>query len=296
MLLGMIILLGGVIMVIRHFLSTPSMDCTGISAEVTPQNVYFENGDSISFSDATPGSNEWLWEFGDGGKSDKPKGKYLFSSPGHYTVKLTVNGSCTDTFPVWVNRMMTSDDSITVIIEGPKTIHAGQRVQYKCIAPKATSFSWKFGESGLQDSKEQNPYYSFNTPNSYKITVATDAAKTPGSLEVTVLPKEIPKEGLLNNTPAHKAPGKEVIKFKLQSIADNGTYSTQDLNWIRDNFLNGTLTKVSCNLQGVSTLETLFGWFGANSNTYQVIDAVPTLDDSQMITFVSVKVKERKEQ
>lgn len=293
MLLGAIILLGGVIMLLRYFLSEPDKDCNGLSADVIPKNVFVESGDSISFFDNTPGANEWQWEFDDGGISFMKTGKYFFSTVGHHTIVLTVNKSCTDTFEVWVGSTEISVDSIEVTITGPKTVHVGQEVQFKCVAKDATKFSWKFGESGLQDSKEQNPFYTFNRASTYKITVATDVAKNPGELIVTVLPKLIPNAGSQKTVSTHKIPSNNELISKLQGFANSGTYTKQELEWIDDNFANSLSTKVSINLKGVTTLESLFNYFSANSNIYLVLDAIPTVDDAKMITLVSVKVKEK---
>ncbi len=48
---------------------------------------------SVNFSDLSSGSiNTWAWTFGDGGTSNAASPSHLYTSPGNYTVSLTVTG------------------------------------------------------------------------------------------------------------------------------------------------------------------------------------------------------------
>ena len=62
---------------------------------------------TVQFTDLSSGSiNSWSWDFGDGTKSSSHNPQHVFSSPGTYTVSLTVtgpNGSATESKADYVN-------------------------------------------------------------------------------------------------------------------------------------------------------------------------------------------------
>lgn len=52
---------------------------------------------SVKFSDATAGDpTDWLWDFGDGNTSSEQNPQHIYTSPGKYTVCLTVTNICGD--------------------------------------------------------------------------------------------------------------------------------------------------------------------------------------------------------
>lgn len=54
-------------------------------------------GKSINFSDASTQSSSWFWNFGDGNTSTTKNPVHTYSTPGLFTVTLTINGSLTAT-------------------------------------------------------------------------------------------------------------------------------------------------------------------------------------------------------
>lgn len=47
---------------------------------------------AVSFGDLSTCAAQWQWDFGDGGSSNQPSPNHVYTSPGTFTVSLTVNG------------------------------------------------------------------------------------------------------------------------------------------------------------------------------------------------------------
>jgi PKD repeat protein len=63
----------------------------GISYSIKPRDV-INAGDSIAYSDQTPGASRWKWDFGDGEFSADQSGHHTYLASGRFPVKLTVYG------------------------------------------------------------------------------------------------------------------------------------------------------------------------------------------------------------
>ena len=59
---------------------------------------YVDNGGTVSFTDASSGATSWLWDFGDNNNSTQQNPVHTYSTPGNYTITLTINnGACSST-------------------------------------------------------------------------------------------------------------------------------------------------------------------------------------------------------
>lgn len=66
---------------------------------------------TFNFTDLTPGSTSWAWDFGDGNVSAQQNPSHTYATPGVYTVTLTVNGgSCIVTYEVGAGVNIGLDD------------------------------------------------------------------------------------------------------------------------------------------------------------------------------------------
>ena len=177
------------------------------------QSVSF-NGTGSTDSDGTIIS--YAWDFGDGGSSAGSAVSHVYSSPGTYTVSLTVtdNNGATDT------------DTTVAIITGDSTpppttnklpianagsdlkVKVGEAVHFD--ASKSTdsdgtitTYSWDFGDS--RDSNEKEPLHSYATPGVYKVTlVVTD---NNGGTDQDVIYVTVEQE---SSSPIQGVPGFEV--------------------------------------------------------------------------------------
>ena len=123
----------------------------------------------VQFTDTSQGNpGKYSWRFGDGGTSTEKHPYHLYTSPGNYTVSLTVsNKAGSDT--------RTITDLITVtsrpVAEFSANVTSGVSplaVQFNDISTgHPTSWLWKFGDGG--DSNEQNPVHVFTHQGTYSV-------------------------------------------------------------------------------------------------------------------------------
>lgn len=125
----------------------------------------------VQFTDQSTGDyDSWLWEFGDGDTSDDANPRHTYSTPGTYTVSLTVSGpGGTDT--------ETREDCITVY-EGVNANFDAQPTMGE--APLTVQFrdrsdgdydlrSWSFGDG--ETSHSRNPSHTYQNEGFYTVTL-----------------------------------------------------------------------------------------------------------------------------
>jgi plastocyanin len=188
LLIAIIILIAAGIFIIKRYMGG-SNNCPKLVYTISSANILA--GESIHFEDNTTEANEWKWEFGDGGTSDLQSGDYTYNGPGEFTIKLTINGKCSETTSIKVKELVVSSDTAqkTVTILGPASCKVGDPVRFGNNTPGATKWEWLFGESGNADRTEQNPTYTYNKPGNYTIVLRVDASKAEGRHQISVTPK-----------------------------------------------------------------------------------------------------------
>ncbi len=134
---------------------------------------------TVYFNDLSIGATGWSWDFGDTGTSTDRDPSHTYTSPGIYTVSLTVtNAVGSDT--------MTKTDYITVTAPQPPvaefsadstTISVGNSVTFTDETLNTpTSWSWTFAGGTPGTSTAQNPTITYSTPGTYTVTlIATNA-------------------------------------------------------------------------------------------------------------------------
>ena len=127
---------------------------------------------SVSFTDESSGQpTSWAWDFGDGGSSTEQNPTYLYSTPGTYTVSLTVsNSSGSDTqtrnsyVTVFIPPSPTADFSAT-----PTSGFTPLTVQFSDLSSHAATWLWDFGDGN--SSTEQNPSHIYTTAGTYEVSL-----------------------------------------------------------------------------------------------------------------------------
>ncbi len=125
--------------------------------------VYFEN--------TTPGSVvSSSWSFGDGGTSGVASPSYAFSTPGTYTVTLTVsNGYCNNT----VSHIITIDpepvSSFTCSPAAP--CPAPATLSFTSSTPSGSSISWIFGDGATGSGTTATHTYTSNSIDTMQMIV-----------------------------------------------------------------------------------------------------------------------------
>jgi PKD repeat protein len=137
----------------------------------------------VTFTDASTGDvDTWSWDFDNDGTEDSTEQNplYTYSSPGTYTVALTASGdggsdTNTRTDYVTVYTPAAADFSAT-----PTSGPASLAVTFTDLSTgDVDTWSWDFDNDGTEDSTEQNPLYTYDTPGTY--TVALTASGLGGS-------------------------------------------------------------------------------------------------------------------
>ena len=144
---------------------------------------------TVDFTDASTGNiTGWSWSFGDGGTSTLQHPDHLYSTPGLYTVTLTVTGpGGSDT--------VVSPDYVSVEWPAPSGDFAGTPTSG--VAPltvdftdlstgNITDWSWTFGDGGT--STLQNPSYLYTSPGTYSVSLVITG---PGGSDTVIKPAYI---------------------------------------------------------------------------------------------------------
>lgn len=139
---------------------------------LTPIEV--EVGEAVHYADSTRNAGSWLWEFGNGDVSHERSGQYVFKEPGRYQVRLQVDHSLEKKQIVKVNRRANNYGSDQLVkIEAPATAFQGEIISFKGYGP-SREWRWQFGESGIVDSREQNPLYAYSEAGRYEVLLTTE--------------------------------------------------------------------------------------------------------------------------
>ena len=148
-------------------------DMPAAAFNVTPREGYAPL--IVQFTDTSTGNvTSWLWDFGDGNNSTSQNPNHEYSSPGTYTVRLTVTnafGSNTPVVPSSVNVLSINaptPDFTSNITSGKAPLI----VLFEDLSIGGpTAWEWDFNSDGTIDSTEQNPVYEFTDTGFYTVTL-----------------------------------------------------------------------------------------------------------------------------
>lgn len=136
----------------------------------------------------------WLWEFGDGVNSKHAMdATHTFTSPGSYTISLTVENSKGNSTVIKKNYIITTDSDITYpgvpianfssnVTEG----YAPLAVQFYDSSQNAKTRAWDFENDGKIDSSDPNPVYLYTAPGTYFVNLSVTNANG-FSYEITTI-------------------------------------------------------------------------------------------------------------
>ena len=185
------------------------------------KNELYSNEDLV-FSDNTKDAKKWLWEFGDGARSNAQNGTYHYLRSGSYIVRLTIDGALKVQFPVTVKDTVTAKADTALTINGPTSGVVNEEVRLEAVG-KGTQFEWAFGETGRVDVNGKTALYTFHSPGKYLVQLRSDKSRpvthimyiTDPSLDTVLV---VPGEGerkIIDDIRAH-----------LQAIADGADFNS----------------------------------------------------------------------
>ncbi|MDF2449593.1 MAG: hypothetical protein K0R26_2097 [Bacteroidota bacterium] len=153
---------------------TMAVSSNGTLSCIPTALTFFDN--SVSGNPNDPITN-WSWNFGDGTSSTSQNPSHIYTSPGTYSVTLTVstNGGCTNN----------TSSSPLVVSAYPFPVASFTVNQYEFNLPYdklictnlstgAVSYNWSFGDGGT--STAVNPQYTYSTVGFYNIQLIATSA------------------------------------------------------------------------------------------------------------------------
>jgi PKD repeat protein len=134
-------------------------------------------GEVVNFTDVSSNDPvEWSWNFGDDNTSTDQNPTHSYSTPGTYTVTLTVANYDGESEVVKVDYITASTVlNPTAGFSGtPTSGYAPLVVQFSDNSNQGTypitSWSWDFGD-GVGTSTEEAPQYTYDSPGTYTVTL-----------------------------------------------------------------------------------------------------------------------------
>ncbi len=130
----------------------------------------------VTFNNATANIVTWSWNFGDGSTGTGATPKHCYTSPGTYSVTLTVtdNNGCTGTFAKnnWIQVYPQTKAAFTA---GPQpTTVLNPTIFFTDKSLNATSWNWSFGDILNSTSTLQNPSFNYKDSGCYAVQLIVD--------------------------------------------------------------------------------------------------------------------------
>ncbi len=179
---------------------------------------------AVQFTNQSTGDiQSYAWDFGDGNTSTDVNPAYTYTTPGTYTVTLTVTG---------IGGTNSSQAIITVNAGAPVATFTSDVTEGE--APLAVQFTnqstgdiqfniWDFGDGGT--SADVNPAYTYATAGTYTVTLTVEGAGGSNSSQTTITVNEPAatelKTGIVDTTPIIPELDGQLVN-RLRAVYDAG--------------------------------------------------------------------------
>jgi len=127
---------------------------------------------AVSFTDASTGAiTSWAWDFGDTGTSTLQNPSHTYTTPGTYTVALTVTGPGGSDTSTLTNYVTVAEPPPVAAFSGtPTSGNAPLAVSFTDLSTGAvTSWAWDFGDGAT--STAQNPSHTYTSAGTYTVAL-----------------------------------------------------------------------------------------------------------------------------
>ncbi len=135
---------------------------------------------SVAFTDQSSGeADSWSWDFGDGGSSSQQNPTHEYTSPGTYTVSLTVSNSCDSDTETKVDYVVVNEPPgeapLAAFSGSPTAGTAPLTVTFSDASTNnPTTWSWNFGDGN--SASTQNPVHEYADPGTYTVSLTVTNA------------------------------------------------------------------------------------------------------------------------
>ncbi|NIQ88287.1 MAG: PKD domain-containing protein, partial [Deltaproteobacteria bacterium] len=107
---------------------------------------------------------------------------YTYSTPGTYTVALTVSGNGGSDTQTRTDYIEAYESVVPDFSAAPTTGIAPLAVTFTDLSTGTIdTWSWDFDNDGTEDSTEQNPLYTYSTPGTYSVKLSVSGPGGGGS-------------------------------------------------------------------------------------------------------------------
>ncbi|MDD3686248.1 MAG: PKD domain-containing protein [Bacteroidales bacterium] len=129
---------------------------------------------NVNFTDQSANNpTEWLWDFGDGNTSTQQNPSHQYTTPGNYTVSLTVSnefGEDTETKNNYITVDEPGEAPIADFSANPLNGYAPLNVIFTDLSTNdPTEWLWNFGDGNT--STQQNPSHQYTTSGNYTVSL-----------------------------------------------------------------------------------------------------------------------------
>lgn len=222
---------------------------------------------SVSFTDQSTGAiTSWSWNFGNGATSTAQHPTQVFSTPGTYTVTLTVASAFCNDVETKTSYITVTGPPTAAFTATPLSGNAPLTVNFTNQSTGvATSWLWNFGNGAT--STAQNPSQQYTAPGTYTVTLtASNACGSDEEVKTNFI--------TVTNTPSNLALNKPATASSTNgsntpSNAVDGSTSTY---WRSGSLSSSTITWLQVDLQTVQTISrVVVKWNGSYyAKNYQI--------------------------
>jgi len=203
----------------------------------------FLNEDLV-FTDNTKNAKKWVWEFGNGAKSETQNGTYRYAKTGSYIVRLTVDGELREQFPVTVSDTIAAAVDTLVSISGPTSGVIDEEVRLEAEG-NGNNFQWAFGETNRVDVKGRTALYTYRLPGKYLVRLTTERDSRPIYHTIFITDPDADLDGIMVMPGEGERKVIDDIRSRLQAIANGADFNTNYYYLIRKYLCNNEKVTVA---------------------------------------------------
>jgi PKD repeat protein len=249
---------------------TAAISASSTRADAAPLDVVFTGADSSSTAGTIVA---YAWDFGDGSSGSGVSPAHSFTSPGRFTVTLTVTDSAGNTASAALDIRIAGADTVTAVIQADTTNGAAPlTVMFDGTASSATDdtvtdYDWDFGDGETSISSAPTHIYGFEGTYEVNLTVTTSGGVSAAATPITVIVG--PPTGW-----SLEFDGTELATLPTGLDANAPMVLTFEA-WVRSDASGGTIARIG---NFVITANAITNSIGAGLGIASISANVPVLD------------------